>query len=397
MTTTFWSRGFLGIISLIIVIFIALVSNKPPDVKWLLIIFGVSLLISNLLGAFTAVLMAFERFAAFGILSCFYGFAFPVLGVVSLHMGFGLLGIGISQLTVSITVTAIGIGYVNWKVLKPITGFNKSEIWQALKTAAPLGITMLLTAVYYKADFVMLSYLRSDIELGYYNSAYTVVNTLLLFATTFSGTLLPRLSNLMASDRENLDRLYRTVFKYLLFIGLGFAFGTLIVAKPLFELVFGSRYLPGAGALTILIWASALIFVNSLQSQLLIAADKKKEMLIITATATFINIALNLFLIPIFGIIGAAVTTVIAELVNGVWSFLILRDHNSSKDLFKVSPKILISALVMIGILLLLPNIHVVFRIFIGAIAYIISLVIVGGFERAELKGIRDIFRIGTV
>jgi len=77
--------------------------------------------------------------------------------------------------------------------------------------------------------------------------------------------------------------MYRTVFKYLLFVGTGCAFGALVLARPVFELVFGPEYLPGAAALKILIWASALIFVNSLQGILLIASDMKRELLYLTA------------------------------------------------------------------------------------------------------------------
>jgi len=105
---------------------------------------------------------------------------------------------------------------------------------------------------------------------------------------------------------------------------------------------------------------------------------------------------LNIILIPIFGFIGAAVTTVIAELVNGIWSFVLLRRHNPLVIILRLLPKILISAGIMVAVIILIPGFNVIIRICIGAAIYFIALTLLGGIERSELRGFKDIFRVGA-
>jgi O-antigen/teichoic acid export membrane protein len=251
-------------------------------------------------------------------------FGYVTLSSLSLWMGYGLIGIGISQVVVAVAVTGGGSVFVSKKILRPLLSFNLQNGWEIFRLAAPLGLTAILTTIYYKADFVMLSYMKSDTEVGYYNAAYTIVNTLLLFTTTFTATMLPRLSSLFTSDTEVLGRLYRTAFKYLLFTGLGCAVGATALAGPIMNFLFGPEYLPGAAALAILIWASALMFVNSLQGSLLVASNLKRQLMYMTGAGAVANLILNFMLIPKFGLRGAAVATVSSEVIAGTWSFVLL-------------------------------------------------------------------------
>jgi O-antigen/teichoic acid export membrane protein len=265
-----------------------------------------------------------------------------------------------------------------------------------LKKAAPLGITAVLVAIYYKAGFVLLSYFRGDTEVGYYNSAYTVVNTLLLFAATLSGTLLPRLSSLFIVDFAVLGNLYRTAFKYLLFIGLGFAFGATFLAKPVFMLVYGPAYLPGAAALAILIWASALMFVNSLQGTLLIASNMKRQLVYLTGTAAIANIILNVILIPKFGFRGAAVTAVVSEAIAGTWAFVLLREHIPFKYLLSLLLKAILASIVMILLIEALSSMNVIWRVAIGIAVYGICLLVFRGIDSADLRIVKKLLKAET-
>jgi O-antigen/teichoic acid export membrane protein len=230
------ARTILGLVSLIVVLAIAALSHKPSDVKLLLCFLGVSMFATNLFGSYTSVLVGLERFSAFGVISIIYVFSYSTLAILALLSGFGLVGIGISQMIVAIGVTLAGAIYISTKILKAQGRPNLSEGIGIFRMAAPLGLTAILTTIYHKTDFVLLSYIKGDQDVGYYNAAYTLVNSLLLFAATFSSTLLPRLSALFTADFEVLGKLYRTAFKYLFFVGVGMAFGATLLAKPIISL-----------------------------------------------------------------------------------------------------------------------------------------------------------------
>ncbi len=372
----------------------ALLSNKPYDVKLLLCFLAVSMFVTNLFGSFTAVLVAQERFAAFGILSALYVFGYSVLAIMALLAGFGLVGIGVSQMIVAVAVAVIGTLYVSSRILKPRGRPRFSGGFDFFKLAAPLGLTALLTSMYHKTDFVLLSYIKGDQEVGYYNAANTLINSLLLFATTFTSTLLPRLSALFAADFAVLGKLYRTAFKYLLFAGIGCAVGATILAVPILNLLFGDKFQAGAGALTILIWAACLMFVNSLQGSLLVASNLKNQLVYMTATAAVANIILNVILIPVYSIKGAATAVVVSEAIAGCWSYILLRKHNPLIYLSTLLSKAAVAAAVMALAVIFVPLGHVLLRVGLGIVIYAIALVVVRGFDSRDLKIVRDVLGV---
>ena len=388
------ARIILGFIAFAVIGTFAFFSGKPADVKILLILFGGGVFFYNLMGSFSSALIGFERFLSYGIISIIHYLGYISLATAALFLGFGLIGIGVGQISSALIVLIIASYFVSTKVVKPRGKPSLDQALRIFKKAVPLGITAVLVNIYYKADFVMLSFMKGDKEVGFYNSAYMIVNTLLLLITTFTSTLLPRLSFLFATDFEALGKLYRTVFKYLLFAGLGCAFGAVALAKPIFLLLFDEIYLPGAAALSILIWASALMFVNAFQGTALIAADKKRQLVYMTGTGALINIVLNIFLIPRFGFRGAAVATVISEAIAGVWSFILLTKLNPWRQILPLFMKSLTAALVMFFALNHIPGIHVLLRIVVGFFTYTLILITVRGFDSNDWQLIKSVVKL---
>jgi O-antigen/teichoic acid export membrane protein len=350
--------------------------------------------ITNLFGSYTAVLVGQERFLVFGVISAIYVFAYSSLAIIALLAGFGLVGIGISQMIVAVTVAVLGTIYISVKILKAQGKPDLSRGYNFFKMAAPLGLTAILVTIYHRTDFILLSYIKGDQEVGYYNAAYTLVNSLLLFAATFTSTLLPRLSALFAADFDVLGKLYRTAFKYLLFVGVGSAVGAMILAGPILYFAFGEKYLPGAAALSILVWASALMFVNSLQGSLLIASNMKNQLVHLTAAAAVANVVLNVILIPAYGIKGAAIAVVVSEFIAGSWSFVLLRKHSPVLFLSVLLLKTLAASMVMAVAVIFLPVSQILLRILVGIAVYAVGLVAVRGFDSRDLKILKDVLGV---
>lgn len=394
IVSSLMARIMLGFIAFAVIAAFAFFSGKPADLKILLILFGGGVFFFNLMGSFSSVLVGFERFFSYGIISIIHHLGYISLATAGLFLGFGLVGIGVGQFSSALIILIIASYFVSTKVIKPRGKLNVEQAFRIFKKAVPLGITAVLVNIYYKADFVMLSFMKGDEQVGFYNSAYMIVNTLLLLITTFTATLLPRLSFLFAADFEALGKLYRTVFKYLLFTGLGCAFGAVALAGPIFLFLFDEAYLPGAAALSILIWASALMFVNAFQGTALIALDMKRQLAYMAGTAALVNIILNILLIPKFGFRGAAVATVISEVIAGVWSFVLLTKLNPWRTILPLFMKSLAAALVMSVVLHYIPGIHVLLRIAIGFFAYALMLITVRGFDSNDWQLIKSVLKL---
>jgi len=389
------ARAVIATALVIIIYLISIFINKPLSVKVFLWLSAMAMAINFIMGSFSSTLLGYERFKLYGFLAMGTQSLSTLLGLLVLYLGFGLIGIGFVFVACAFIATAIIGLAVNRRVCRVSLKLNWQSALNILKSSAPLAGAAILATIYYKADFIMLSYFKGDQAVGYYNSAFALINGLLLVSTSLRATILPRMAGYFVSDQEKLNRLYHIGFKYMLYIGLSAAFGALILAEPIFELVYPQSYLPGAAALKILIWALALMFVNTLQSAHLIARDYKKQLMYITGLGAILNIALNLVLIPKYSFTGAASATVITETVTGIGFFYILRHHLRLRQLITWFLRLLPPLIVMALFLIFMPDLSVVVRAITGVGIIVIGLVITRGLTGRDFGYIANLLPRG--
>lgn len=338
------------------------------------------------MGGFSSTLLGFERFKLYGVLAMATQFILTVFGFIALYLGYGLIGIGVVHVLTACLVTVIIAILVRVRVCLFTFNGVYSEAAKFIKAALPLSITAILMTVYYRADLVMLSVMKGDDAVGFYNSAYALVNGLLLVSTSFSATIMPRLSGYFREDIEKMRSIFQVGFKYMLYFGLGIAFGSTFMAEPIYGLIYPGSFLPGAAALKILIWALALMFVNSLQSSFLVASDLKKVLMYITAFGAAINIGLNLMLIPEYSFKGAAIATLASELLTGICFYYVLRKSLPFNTIIIWALKVIPAIALMVIFLLFSGNVHAVLRVMGGAAAFILVLFMTKGLGKRDLN-----------
>jgi len=90
--------------------------------------------------------------------------------------------------------------------------------------------------------------------------------------------------------------------------------GTLLLSDRIIDLVYGEEYVNAIPVLRILVCSLIFVFVNYIFLNILVAADRQKINAIVTGICLFVNISLNMCLIPYYGYLGAAYATVITEI-----------------------------------------------------------------------------------
>jgi O-antigen/teichoic acid export membrane protein len=154
---------------------------------------------------------------------------------------------------------------------------------------------------------------RSDAETGWYAAAYRVYEGLTYAPAVLSAVLTPRFSYLFVHDRAAL----RTQFARALgaAAGLGILLGAaaLWLAGPIMSLLFGASYGPSVVPLRVLSGGALFVFSTWILHAAAIATNLDRRLLVTTAVGLGSNVALNLLLIPRWGIAGAAWATVLAE------------------------------------------------------------------------------------
>lgn len=189
---------------------------------------------------------------------------------------------------------------------------------RSLKIMIPFGLAGLFTAIYFRIDMVMIEAYLGEIPTGQYGAAYRIHEALaMLPAMVALAAIYPRLSKLHHLENfAAFDRLVRKSLLGLAGLGLLIAVVLSIYASPTIQLLDPDpAYGPAVGALQILVWSFPFLCANFLLYSALIAMDHQRFTSLALGMAVVLNVGLNAFLIPVFHINGAAIATVIPELV----------------------------------------------------------------------------------
>jgi len=280
-----------------------------------------------------------------------------------------------------------------WFSLKyiPISFKFDFDFWKKLlKKSLPLGLAVIFTMIYFKLDTIMLSLMKPPADVGIYNLAYKFLESLLFFPAMFVGLVMPSFSRYAFSDREKFNKISQETLNILLIFAIPLIVGTFFLSERIMVFIAGSGFILSAWVLNILIIAAGIIFLGILFSNMLISLDGQKKLAVIYAAGAFINLTTNFIFIPKYSYYGAAMTTVLTELIVTALMVVVLLRTMGKAPSFKPAVKYLLSALPMTLILYFLAALPLFLLILLAVLVYFGVLFLFGG---VSLKDILSFFR----
>jgi len=186
--------------------------------------------------------------------------------------------------------------------------------WRSLAAEAwPFWASGMLWLAYYRIDIVLLSYMSSDRQVGLYNMAYNGFQVLTMPATVLVLAIFPSLSYLQEQDRRRFDRLRRRLRQGMMAAAVAVGALSALVAGPLIRIVLGPEYADSTLLFRVLAAALAFVYPNYLLMYSLLAADRRRAVIVATSIGAAANVLLNLALIPRMDALGASVATLATE------------------------------------------------------------------------------------
>ena len=207
--------------------------------------------------------------------------------------------------------------------------FDLGESRLVLGKIWPFALSIIVFQVYARADVVMLTLLLDEAQAGLYASALKCleVGGMPLF---FVGVATyPVLSAYFASsDVEEFSKLADLMLRVTLTLAGLLAWGLFCIVPVLAVPVFGSEFSPTADIAKWLIGLAVLLAIAATLVRVMMAAHLQLLRVKLQSYAVLVNIALNLALIPLIGITGAILASVIAETLANAWYFREIRRIN---------------------------------------------------------------------
>ena len=189
--------------------------------------------------------------------------------------------------------------------------FSKYIAKELLLDSWPLILSGMVVSIYMKVDQVLIKKMMTDKDVGYYAAAVRLSEAWYFIPTAIANSLFPAIINAKSNPALYKARLQK-LYDLLTWIAIGIAVPVTIFADQIVLVLLGKDFLPASGVLAIYIWAGVAVFLGVASSKFLINENLTKISFYRTALGMIVNIILNIWLIPIYGIIGSALATLIS-------------------------------------------------------------------------------------
>lgn len=253
-----------------------------------------------------------------------------VFTAIALVIGLGLMGVVWAN--VASIVLAAGMSFVFYAIVLPRSKADscdvKSPARQLIRYSLPLAFSNILGMLLLYIDMLLVGYLGSPEDVGYYGAALRLVMgsqaILLAFATVFT----PVISDLYnKSSNIELHELFKTVGRWIFTCSFPIFLVLFLLADPIMK-VFGADFTAGSTALMLLAFSQLVNAGTGTAGVMVLMSGRSHMELINVGIALTVNTALCLLLIPAHGVIGAAIANVAAAAVINllrsieVWIFM---------------------------------------------------------------------------
>lgn len=193
---------------------------------------------------------------------------------------------------------------------------NFPSMFHVAAQSWPFGLAGVFYLIYFQSDIILLKYLSSAESAGIYNVAFVIMAAVYLFPSViYQKFMLPKIHRWAHHDRERFYYSYRIGNVLMLGFGLVTMLILWVVVPWIIPFLFGSEYHGAIVLLMILSLAVPIRFLATSIGSTLVTQDHMQRKVRYMGIVAVLNIILNLALIPTFGAIGAAITTVFSDIV----------------------------------------------------------------------------------
>lgn len=189
--------------------------------------------------------------------------------------------------------------------------FSKTRAYSLLKQSFPLILSAIMVSVYMKIDLVMLKE-SGSVEVGIYSAAAKISEAWYFIPIAIISSVFPAIIHARKTDPERYHKRLRNLYDLLVFISLPVAIAVTFLSDDIIHFLYTDKYQGAGEMLAIHIWSGIFVFLGSASSQYLLAEGFTMISFQRTALGAVINILLNLWLIPLYGGVGASIATLIA-------------------------------------------------------------------------------------
>jgi len=319
-------RLTLASISFALLLVLAALLPQGNEVKFLLILYGLSLFAEPMLVQWF--FQGHERMHWVALADLIRKGSFATFVLLLIRPSTPLAWVGVCECAAAVAVAMFCLGILRWKL-----GYRVPRPWHRLNTlkghirnSAPIGLSHLAWALQWYFATVLMGWLVAGDELGWFGVSHRVVMALHTFVYLYFYNLLPSLARGGYEGRptERLRELLARSLGLTLWGGTLAALALTLVGGDVVTLAYGPGFLGVHGPLAVLGWVIPVALLGGHYRYLLIACNQQQLEMRCSVAAAVSAVVLGFVLIPLYGAIGAAAALLMANVVSLVLAYMLV-------------------------------------------------------------------------
>ena len=343
--------------------FIALRFFSNSKLTIFLKIFSITIPFTVLGAIFLSIIRAFERIGWFSFISEVLGnFIQLIILVVLIFLGINSKSVPISFLIGTFSIFIVSYFVSKKSVPKMLTSNKKINSPENKKTfkemfaySWPFIFYGVINFIFYWTDSFMIGIFKNVESVGFYNAAVPIALLLFLPFSLFAQLFFPLVTKEFSKgNMEAVKQLSQQVGKWIFMIVIPIFVIFMIFPGVFINILFGPEYLVAENALRFLSIGVLFVTLSGVSQELLSMKGKSKLILFDMICAAIINIILNAIFIPLYGITGAAIATMLSSILLSallfIQSYKFLSIIPLRRKMFGITLIVIISTILLLAI-----------------------------------------------
>lgn len=193
--------------------------------------------------------------------------------------------------------------------------FNLNLAKSLLKDSWPLILSGLVISMYMKIDQIMVKEMLGADAVGQYAAAVRLSEAWYFIPMVISSSLFPAILNAKKISKELYYSRLQKLYDLMAWMAMAIAIPMTFLSERLVQLLYGWQYSDAGGVLMLHIWSAVFVFLGVASSKWFVAENLQKHSFYRTFAGAIVNVILNYILIPKYGIYGAAIATLTAQII----------------------------------------------------------------------------------
>ncbi len=201
----------------------------------------------------------------------------------------------------------------------------------------------LMTTVYGQTDKILIGELLDNTSVGLYSVAITICGLWNFIPEAIINSARPLIMQEKNKNEEIYIKRLKQLYACIIWLGIAFAVFVTILSKYIVLFLYGKEYLDATTSLIIIVWSASFSLVGSARGIWILSENKSKYVKKYIFWGTVCNLTLNFILIPLIGIEGAAISTLVTQILTCLVAPIFYKET-------KVHTKYVIDAFLLRGI-----------------------------------------------